>query len=50
MKGILIESDSRATYAHEMYAGIMQSDSIYIDEIGFNLYAKRVYGGAPIGQ
>ena len=33
-----------------MYAGILQSDRIYIDEMGFNLYTKRTYGRAPVGQ
>ena len=42
--------DSRAAFAHDMYAGILQNDRIYIDEMGMNLYTKRTYGRAPVGQ
>ena len=27
-----------------------QLDRVYIDEMGFNLYTKRTYGRAPVGQ
>ena len=42
--------DQRAEYAHDMYARNLQMDRIYIDEMGFNLYTKRTYGRAPVGQ
>ena len=42
--------EARARYSHDMYARHLQEDRIYIDEMGYNLYTKRTYGRAPIGQ
>ena len=46
----LATKDSRVEYAQWMYTEGLQQHRIYIDETGFNLYTRRHYGRAPIGQ
>ena len=40
----------RLEYANWMYAEGIHKHRIYIDETGFNLYTRRAYGRAPMGQ
>ena len=40
----------RAEFAHYMYEEGLREHRIYVDEMGFNLYASRAYGRAPRGQ
>lgn len=42
--------EARINYAHWMYTTGLQCHRIYIDETGFNLFTRRHYGRAPIGQ
>ena len=40
----------RVQYAEWIYNDGLAAHRIYIDETGFNLYARRQYGRAPVGQ
>ena len=40
----------RLAYAHWMYEIGLQKHRVYVDETGFNLYTKRAYGRAILGQ
>ena len=42
--------ERRLEYATWMYDEGIHKHRIYIDEAGFNLYTKRAYGRAPMGQ
>ena len=42
--------EQRVAYANWMFEEGIQKHRIYIDETGFNLYTKRAYGRAPIGE
>ena len=42
--------EARVQYAHYMYEEGLQKHRIYIDETGFHLYTKRMYGRAARGE
>ena len=41
---------ARVTYAHNAYNRGINRDKVYIDEMGFNMYTKRSYGRARLGE
>ena len=42
--------EDRVQYAHSMYEEGLQKHRIYIDETGFNLYTKGMFGRAARGE
>ena len=46
----LAVKEARVQFAHYMYDEGLQKDRMYIDETGFNLYTKQMYGQATRGE